>query len=71
MYGPLVEGKGVCSGIASALETVLQNAGLDAVACGGWANTKPTAGDAHQWNQVKVDGQWYNLDLTNDYDLKS
>lgn len=71
MYGPLVEGKGVCSGIASALETALQNAGLDAVACGGWANTKPTAGDAHQWNQVKVDGQWYNLDLTNDYDLKS
>lgn len=71
MYGPLVEGKGVCSGIASALEVALQNAGLDAVSCGGWANTKPTAGDSHQWNQVKVDGQWYNLDLTNDYDLKS
>ncbi len=71
MYGPLVENKGVCSGIAQALEHALRNEGLDAVSCGGWANTKPTAGDSHQWNQVKVDGQWYNLDLTNDYDKKS
>lgn len=71
MYGPLVENKGVCSGIASALEHALKNAGLDAVSCGGWANTQPTAGDSHQWNQVKVDGEWYNLDLTNDYDKKS
>ena len=71
MYGPLVEHKGVCSGIAQALEHALRNEGLEAVSCGGWANTQPTAGDSHQWNQVKVDGQWYNLDLTNDYDLKS
>lgn len=71
MYGPLVENKGVCSGIASALEHALKNTGLDAVSCGGWANTHPTAGDSHQWNQVKVDGEWYNLDLTNDYDKKS
>ena len=71
MYGPLVENKGVCSGIASALEHALKNAGLDAVSCGGWANTQPTAGDSHQWNQVKIDGEWYNLDLTNDYDKKS
>lgn len=71
MYGPLVENKGVCSGISSALEHALKNEGLDAVSCGGWANTQPTAGDSHQWNQVKVDGQWYNLDLTNDYDKKS
>lgn len=71
MYGPLVENKGVCSGISQALEHALRNEGLDAVSCGGWANTKPTAGDSHQWNQVKVDGQWYNLDLTNDYDKKS
>ena len=70
MYGPLVENKGVCYGIASALETALKNAGLDAVSCGGWANTQPTAGDSHQWNQVKVDGEWYNLDLTNDCDKK-
>ncbi len=71
MYGPLVENKGVCFGIASALETALKNAGLDAVSCGGWANTHPTAGDSHQWNQVKVDGEWYNLDLTNDFDKKN
>lgn len=48
MYGPLVENKGVCSCIASALETALQNAGLDAVACGGWADTKASAGNSHQ-----------------------
>lgn len=71
MYGPLVENKGVCFGISSALEHALRNEGLEAVSCGGWANTQPTAGDYHQWNQVKVDGQWYNLDLTNDYDKKS
>ena len=71
MYGPLVENKGVCSGVASALATALQNAGLDAVACGGWADKKVSAGNAHQWNQVKVDNEWYNLDLTNDFDKES
>ena len=70
MYGPLVENKGVCVGISQALEYALKNEGIDAVSCGGWLNTKAAAGDMHQWNQVKVDGKWYNLDLTNDFDRK-
>lgn len=71
MYGPLVENKGVCTGISSALEIVLKRAGLEANACGGWLDSRPSAGNFHQWNQVKVDGEWYNLDLTNDFDKKS
>ena len=39
LYGPLVEKKGVCSGISAALEHALRNEGLEAVSCGGWANT--------------------------------
>lgn len=68
MYGPLVEKKGVCAGVADALEATLENVGIEAHSCGGWIGKEPAAGNAHQWNQVKVDGQWYNLDLTNDYD---
>lgn len=68
IYGPLVENKGVCVGISEALKYALLNEGIEAVSCSGWLNTKPSAGDMHGWNQVKVDGEWYNLDLTNDYD---
>lgn len=71
LYGPLVENTGVCSGVSAALKATLENVGIEAHSCGGWLDTKPSAGHAHQWNQVKVDGKWYNLDLTNDYDRKS
>lgn len=71
LYGPLVENTGVCSGISSAVKATLENLGIEAHSCGGWLDTKPSAGSCHQWNQVKVDGEWYNLDLTNDYDRKS
>ncbi|MFI3261120.1 MAG: transglutaminase-like domain-containing protein [bacterium] len=68
LYGPLVLKKGVCSGISAALEVTLKSIGLEANSCGGWLDDKPSSGNMHQWNQVKIDGQWYNLDLTNDYD---
>lgn len=71
LYGPLVKNAGVCSGIASALEVAFNYCDIDAVSCGGWLGNVPKAGNMHQWNQVKVDGNWYNLDLTNDYDKEN
>ena len=61
-YGPegvLVYGKAVCQGYAYAFELLCELEGIDCVVVSGTAN-----GGGHAWNQVKVDGVWYNIDTT-------
>ena len=61
-YGPegvLVYGKAVCQGYAYAFELLCELADIEAVVVTGTAN-----GGGHAWNQVKVDGVWYNIDTT-------
>ncbi len=54
-------GKGVCSGYANVLYYLLNKVGI------------PTkiiiAKSIHEWNQVFINGKWYNCDLTNDRDF--
>lgn len=57
-YAILMNGEGVCEGYA--LAALLMFEALDVEA-------KYVVGDAggpHAWNLVKVDGQWYHLDIT-------
>ena len=49
----------VCEGYAKALQLLLNAAGIDNVYVVGYGN-----GQGHAWNQVKIDGEWYNVDLT-------
>lgn len=67
MYGPLILNKGNCVGISLALDTALKNVGLQASICKGWLAKEPKEGYLHQWNQVMIEGNWYNMDLTCDY----
>lgn len=58
-YGVLVLGTGVCQSYASAFQLLADRVGLESHMVTGTGNGAP-----HSWNQVRVDGVWYNLDVT-------
>lgn len=58
-YGPLIEGKGVCDGYTRAAGMLLDAAGIENYYVDGSAG-----GEEHSWNIVKLDGQYYHLDVT-------
>lgn len=67
IYGALVDGKAVCEGYTKAMQYLLSYAGIESIPINGKYNDS-----WHQWNLVKIEGQWYHLDATwddsNDYD---
>ena len=63
LKGALLEGRAVCHGFSLALKQVLEYYGMEAKFIVGLT----PSGGAHAWNQVKIDGNWYNTDLTWDY----
>lgn len=56
VYDALVLGSSVCQGYKDAYEMLLRYVGIVEVGT--------ATGGNHIWNQVKVDGQWYNIDVT-------
>ncbi len=55
----------VCSGYARMFKILCETAGLEVTYVSGYATGH------HAWNQVKVDGKWYNIDVTwNDPDAE-
>lgn len=63
-YGLLNNKLAVCQGYATAAYTMLKAAGLEVRYVVGDAYSKNGTGEAHAWNKVKIDGKWYNLDVT-------
>ena len=55
--------KAVCDGYSKAFELMAGLAGLSACRVTGTANNGYSM-EKHAWNQVKVDGEWYNIDVT-------
>jgi len=68
LKGPLIEKCCVCEGYALALRQVLLCAGIEAKYIVDIANSRATDSmdetENHAWNQVKIQGKWYNCDLT-------
>ena len=60
LYGGLVEGKAICAGYALILNEALKYVGLKSQYIIGYELRK----DGHAWNQVQIDGKWYNVDVT-------
>lgn len=54
-YGPLIEGYGICGGYTDAMELILERLGVVSY---------KVSSDNHIWNGVKLDNNWYHLDLT-------
>ena len=66
-YGCLVEGRANCEGYAKAFNMLAGDLGMESVLVTGITDK----GENHAWNQVKIDGEWYNLDVTwDDSDIK-
>lgn len=59
-YGPMAGGYGQCEGYAKTATYMCNQLGIENVRITGFNEKKAT----HAWNKVKVDGKWYNLDLT-------
>lgn len=68
--GPIIYGAGDSTGIARAFELMCYLAGVDAILVNGQVQTGGGV-EARTWNKVKVDGGWYNIDLTMDSCLDS
>ncbi|MBP0984785.1 MAG: chitobiase/beta-hexosaminidase C-terminal domain-containing protein [Oscillospiraceae bacterium] len=63
-YGPLVYGDAICCGYAQAFCYLCQSIGIQCVDVNG-----KTAGNSdvyHEWNRLKLNDEWYNMDVTFD-----
>ena len=56
-YDALVRDSAVCQGYAEAYMDLLRRAGIECIVVSSEEMN-------HAWNQVKLDGRWYNVDLT-------
>lgn len=60
-YGFLVDGKGICLGYSSTFQLFMELLGIECVTVEGTAYGGTAA---HAWNQVRLDGEWYCVDVT-------
>lgn len=58
-YGALVKGKAVCDGYARAFQYLLAKVGIPS-----FVVTGQSYGESHAWNLVKIDGDYYYVDVT-------
>ena len=61
-YGPLVEKRGICSGLAWAFKRLMDEAGVECICVSGYLKEDTRIG--HVWTMVKLDGQYYHVDPT-------
>ena len=59
LYGGLIEGKAICAGYALILHEALKYVGMKSQYVRGQDKE-----NGHAWNQVQIDGKWYNADPT-------
>ncbi len=64
IYGAAIEGLAVCEGYSKLFQYLCYCTGINATQISGVADGGP-----HMWNTVKLDGEWYQMDVTwNDTD---
>lgn len=57
-YSGLVTSRTVCAGYARAFQYLMQQLGIPCYYCTGYA------GEDHAWNIVRLEGEYYNVDVT-------
>lgn len=65
LYGGLIDGKAICAGYALILHEALKFVGLNSQ----YVRGAIPGGMGHAWNQVQIDGKWYNSDPTWDSEI--
>lgn len=67
-YGGLVYNGAVCLGYASTFQLLMELAGVECMTVIGAGQNSQ---EAHAWNLVKLNGEWYGVDATWDYSFYS
>lgn len=60
-YGPLIHGKGVCLGYATTFQLFMDMLDVECITVVGAANLSL---EDHAWNMVRLNGNWYCVDVT-------
>ena len=68
IVGGLYKHKAVCGGIARSLQYLLHKVGIECYIVTGtkYSQTGTIPPGPHGWNMIKIEGQWYYADLTQD-----
>lgn len=62
--GPIQYGKSVCQGYAEAFEAFMDTLGIECELISGTATNSSGHTGGHAWNKVKINGNWYWIDVT-------
>lgn len=62
--GVFYSGKAVCDGYSKAFLKMAERAGFEAIRVTGYAYPSAGTVEAHAWNQIRLGGKWYNVDVT-------
>lgn len=64
IYGALVDNKVVCEGYAKSFKYILDSTNIDCILVSGNATNSSNKTESHMWNYVRVNGNWYGVDVT-------
>ena len=64
IYGALVNKRAVCEGYAKAFKYVLDEMNIPCILVRGIAKNTEGESEGHAWNYVKINGEWYAVDVT-------
>lgn len=64
IYGAFIEKQVVCEGYAKAFQYIMEGLEIPCVLVSGTASNSSGETEAHLWNYVKIDGNWYAVDVT-------
>ena len=62
--GVLLNGTGVCDSYTKAYILLLEKAGIESKRIAGKTLKEDGTRESHSWNIVKIDGKWYQVDVT-------
>ena len=66
IYGVLIDNSSVCDGFAKTMKLLLNKCGIESIVVTGKLKNEP-----HAWDLVKIEDNWYNLDLTSNKSIKT
>lgn len=66
VYDALIMKTTQCSGFSDTLTMMCNLANIQCITVGGFTDTGVSNNMGHAWNLVKLDGEFYNCDVTND-----
>lgn len=64
IYGALVEHNVVCEGYAKTFKYLMDSLDIPCILVSGLATNSTGKTEAHMWNYIQLDGNWYGVDLT-------